>query len=163
MIRPHPQLVEFLEQVGDDDGFLDELATLEGGAEARDAIEAYLERYGMRCTGEVDITRPRWSERPATLVPLILGNVKSIEPGAGKRRFERGRAEAREQEQELLERLRTLPDGSRRPARRSAESTSCEHSWGTASIRSTAWSAATSSTSRRCCGGRAPGSCRRAP
>ncbi len=114
VIRPHPQLVEFLEQVGDDDGFLDELATLEGGAEARDAIEAYLERYGMRCTGEVDITRPRWSERPATLVPLILGNVKSIEPGAGKRRFEQGREEAREQEQELLERLRTLPDGEQK-------------------------------------------------
>ncbi len=114
VIRPHPQLVEFLDQVGDDDGFLDELATLEGGAEARDAIEAYLERYGMRCTGEVDITRPRWSERPATLVPLILGNVRSFEPGAGKRRFEQGAAEAREEEQELLERLRALPDGEQK-------------------------------------------------
>ena len=114
VIRPHPQLVEFLEQVGDDDGFLDELAALEGGAAARDAIEAYLERYGMRCTGEVDITRPRWSERPSTLVPLILGNVRSFEPGAGKRRFEQGREEAREKEQELLERLRALPDGEQK-------------------------------------------------
>ncbi len=114
VIRPHPQLVEFLEQVGDDDGFLDELATLEGGAEARDAIEAYLERYGMRCTGEVDITRPRWGERPATLVPLILGNVRSFESGAGTRRFAQGREEARVAEQELLERLRALPDGEQK-------------------------------------------------
>ncbi len=114
VIRPHPQLVEFLGLVGDDDGFLVELATMEGGAEARDAIEAYLERYGMRCTGEVDITRPRWSERPSTLVPLILGNVRSFEPGAGKRRFEQGAAEARDKEQELLERLRALPDGEQR-------------------------------------------------
>ena len=114
VIRPHPQLVEFLEQVGDDDGFLDELAELEGGSAARDAIEAYLERYGMRCTGEVDITRPRWSERPATLVPLILGNVRSFESGAGKRRFEQGAAEARDQERELLERLRALPDGEQK-------------------------------------------------
>jgi pyruvate,water dikinase len=114
VIRPHPQLVEFLEQVGDDDGFLAELATLEGGAEARNAIEAYLDRYGMRCTGEVDITRPRWSERPATLIPLILGNVRSFEAGAGTRRFEQGAAEAREQEQELLGRLRALPDGEQK-------------------------------------------------
>ena len=114
VIRPHPQLVEFLEQVGDDDDFLDELAELEGGTAARDAIEAYLERYGMRCTGEVDITRPRWSERPATLVPLILGNVRSFESGAGKRRFEQGAAEARDQERELLERLRALPDGEQK-------------------------------------------------
>jgi phosphoenolpyruvate synthase/pyruvate phosphate dikinase len=113
VIRPYPELVEFLEQV-DDDSFLDELAQLEGGAQARDAIEAYLDRYGMRCVGEVDITRPRWSERPATLIPLILGNIRSFEPGAGKRRFEQGRKEAREKEQELLDRLRTLPDGEQK-------------------------------------------------
>jgi phosphoenolpyruvate synthase/pyruvate phosphate dikinase len=113
VIRPYPKLVEFLEQV-DDDSFLDELAQLEGGAQARDAVEAYLDRYGMRCVGEVDITRPRWSERPATLIPLILANIRSFEPGAGKRRFERGRKEAREKEQELLDRLRTLPDGEQK-------------------------------------------------
>ena len=33
------------------------------------AIEAWLDRYGMRGVGEIDITRPRWRERPATLVP----------------------------------------------------------------------------------------------
>ena len=34
-----------------------------------DAIAAFLDKYGMRCIGEIDITRPRWSERPTTLVP----------------------------------------------------------------------------------------------
>jgi len=29
----------------------------------------------MRGVGEIDITRPRWSERPTTLVPAILGNI----------------------------------------------------------------------------------------
>ena len=74
VIRPHPEVVAFLQQV-EDDGFLDELAELEGGREARDAIRGWLDKYGMRCVGEIDITRPRWSERPTTLVPLILGNV----------------------------------------------------------------------------------------
>jgi pyruvate,water dikinase len=106
-------VVAFLEQVKDED-FLDELAELPGGREARDAIRAYLDTYGMRCVGEIDITRPRWSERPATLVRAILGNVKNFEPGAGARRFEQGRREAAEKEQELLERLRALPDGARK-------------------------------------------------
>ena len=66
----------------------------------------------MRCVGEIDITRPRWSERPTTLVPLILGNVKNAEPGAGERRFEQGRQQAAAKEQEVLERLRALPDGA---------------------------------------------------
>jgi phosphoenolpyruvate synthase/pyruvate phosphate dikinase len=112
-IRPHPKLVAFLQHV-EDESFLDELATLAGGPEARDAIRAYLDKYGMRCAGEIDITRPRWSERPSTLVPLILGNIKNFEPGAGERRFEQGRQEAWRKEQELLERLRALPDGERK-------------------------------------------------
>ncbi|HWE15259.1 MAG TPA: rifamycin-inactivating phosphotransferase [Solirubrobacteraceae bacterium] len=110
VIRPYPNVVAFLENVKDE-GFLDELAKLAGGREARDAIRAYLDKYGMRCVGEIDITRPRWSERPTTLVPMILGNIKNFEPGAGKRRLEYGRQEARKKEQELLERVRVLPDG----------------------------------------------------
>ncbi|MET0418933.1 MAG: rifamycin-inactivating phosphotransferase [Actinoplanes sp.] len=113
VIRPHPEVVAFLQGV-DDAGFLDELPKLAGGTEARDAIESYLDRYGMRCVGEIDITRPRWSERPDTLVPLILDNIKLFEPGAGERRFEQGRRKAQEKEQELLVRLRALPDGERK-------------------------------------------------
>ena len=89
VIRPHPDVVAFLQHV-EDEGFLDELPRLAGGREARDAIQAFLDKYGMRCVGEIDITRPRWSERPTTLVPMILGNIKNFEPGAGKRRFEQG-------------------------------------------------------------------------
>jgi rifampicin phosphotransferase len=110
VIRPHPEVVTFLRGV-DDDGFLAELPKLAGGAEARHAIEAYLDRYGMRCVGEIDITRPRWRERPTTLVPLILDNVRNFEPGAAKRRFEHGRRQAREKAREVLEHLRALPDG----------------------------------------------------
>lgn len=113
VIRPHPEVVAFLEGVGDD-GFLDELAKLPGGTEARDAIEAYLDRYGMRCVGEIDITRPRWRERPGTLVPVILDHVRNFEPGAARRRFEQGRQQAQKKEQDVLSRLRALPDGERK-------------------------------------------------
>jgi pyruvate,water dikinase len=65
----------------------------------------------MRCVGEIDITRPRWSERPATLVPMILGNIANFEPGAGARLFEQGREEASRAERETLAALRALPDG----------------------------------------------------
>ncbi|GAA2280782.1 phosphoenolpyruvate synthase [Streptomyces hawaiiensis] len=110
VIRPHAQVVAFLQNAGDD-GFLDELPKLAGGTEARDAIEAYLDRYGMRCAGEIDITRPRWRERPGTLVPAILDNVRNFEPGAARRRFEQGRQEAWKKEQDVLSRLRALPGG----------------------------------------------------
>ena len=97
----------------DSDPFLEGLVEREGGREARDAIQAYLDKYGMRCVGEIDITRPRWSEHPAALVPMILANVRNFESGAGARRFDQGRREASKKEQEVLERLRVLPDGER--------------------------------------------------
>ncbi|HXL90388.1 MAG TPA: rifamycin-inactivating phosphotransferase [Streptosporangiaceae bacterium] len=110
VIRPYPDVVAFLRYV-EDENFLDKLPVLEGGLEARDAIQAYLDTYGMRCVGEIDITRPRWSERPTTLVPMVLGNIKNFEPGAARRRFEEGGQQAWEKERELLTRLRALPDG----------------------------------------------------
>jgi phosphoenolpyruvate synthase/pyruvate phosphate dikinase len=113
VIRPYPEIAAFLEHVEDED-FLDQLTELAGGPEARDSIRAYLDRYGMRCVGEIDITRPRWRERPSTLVPLLVGNIRNFEPGAGQRHFEQGRQEAWEKEQELLARLRALPGGERK-------------------------------------------------
>ncbi|MGP3974195.1 rifamycin-inactivating phosphotransferase [Streptomyces sp. 8N114] len=116
VIRPHPEVVAFLQSVEyvEDEDFLDELAKLAGGTEARDAIETYLDRYGMRCVGEIDITRPRWRERPTTLVPVILDNVRNFEPGAAERHFEQGRQKAQKKEQDVLSRLRALPDGGRK-------------------------------------------------
>src|SRR5687767_9634743 len=113
VIRPLRDVVAFLKDV-EDEGFLDELPRLRGGPEARDAIQAWLDKYGMCGAGEIDSTRPRWSERPTTLVPMILGHIKDFEPGAGERRFEQGRKEAWKKEQELLERLRALPDGEQK-------------------------------------------------
>lgn len=113
VIRPYPEIIDYLQHVKDED-FLDELVKLDGGKETRDAIDAYLNKYGMRCAGEIDITKTRWSEKPATLVPIILSNIKNFAPGAGKRKFEQGRQEALKKEQELLERLKH-PDGYRGP------------------------------------------------
>src|SRR5258707_4907840 len=113
VIRPYPEVIEYL-QHAKDDNFLDELVQFDGGQESRDAIQAYLNKYGMRCAREIHITRPRWSEKPTTLVPLILRNIKNFEPGESKRRFEQGRQEALKKEQELLDRLKQLPDGEQK-------------------------------------------------
>jgi len=112
-IRPHPEVVEYLQNARDE-GFLEGLAGLEGGQAARDAISAYLDRFGMRCVGEIDVTRTRWRESPTTLVPLLLSNIKTFEPGAGSRKFEQGRQEALKKEQELLARLKQLPEGEQK-------------------------------------------------
>ena len=112
-IRPYPEVIEYLQQARDDD-FLKGLYQLNGGKEARDAINNFLNHYGVRCAGEIDITKTRWSEKPSTLVPIILTNIKNFKPGESNRRFEQGLREALKKEQALLNRLKQLPDGEQK-------------------------------------------------
>ncbi|MBO9532059.1 MAG: phosphoenolpyruvate synthase [Solirubrobacteraceae bacterium] len=119
-LRPHPEVIAFLE-AGVDDTFLTELPSLPGGAEVVAAIDGFLGRYGVRCVGEIDITRPRWHEHPAALVPVILGNVRNFAAGEGTRRFEEGRIEAEAKADEILARLRALPDDGEAKAAEAAE------------------------------------------
>ncbi|MBS1602382.1 MAG: phosphoenolpyruvate synthase [Bacteroidetes bacterium] len=112
-VRCYPEVVAYLQGVREDD-LLDGLDGLEGGKAARDAISAYLEKYGMRCAGEIDITKSRWSEKPGALVAVLVSNIKNFEPGAGRRKFEEGLRAALKMEQVLLDRLRQLPDGEQK-------------------------------------------------
>ncbi|WHY16123.1 phosphoenolpyruvate synthase [Peribacillus frigoritolerans] len=113
VIRPYPKVIDYLQQVKDDN-FMDELVKFDGGQETQDAIYDYLGKYGMRCAGEIDITKTRWSEKPTALVPVILSNIKNFEPNASNLKFEQGRHEALKKELEILDRLKQLPDGEQK-------------------------------------------------
>jgi phosphoenolpyruvate synthase/pyruvate phosphate dikinase len=111
VIRPYPAIIDYLQQATDD-RFPESLMQFEGGQQVRDAIHAFLDKYGMRCSGEIDISKTRWAENPSILVPMILSNIRNFSPHAGSRKFEEGLQEAQRKEQEILARLQQLPDGA---------------------------------------------------
>ncbi|HDR7761077.1 phosphoenolpyruvate synthase [Bacillus cereus] len=113
VIRPYKEVITYLQHV-EDDSFLNELVQFKGGEEARDAILTFLNKYGMRCSGEIDITKTRWSEKPTTIIPMILNNIRDFEYGASKRKFEEGLQEALKKEEELVDRLQHLPGGKQK-------------------------------------------------
>lgn len=113
VIRPYQEVITYLQHV-EDDSFLNELVQFKGGEKAREAIDAFLNKYGMRCSGEIDITKTRWSEKPTTIIPMILNNIRDFEYGASKRKFEEGLQEALKKEEELVDRLQQLPDGQQK-------------------------------------------------
>ncbi|MDA1806896.1 phosphoenolpyruvate synthase [Bacillus cereus group sp. BY32LC] len=113
VIRPYEEVIAYLQHV-ENDSFLDEFVQFKGGEKAREAIDAFLNKYGMRCSGEIDITKTRWSEKPTTIIPMILNNIRDFEYGASKRKFEEGLQEALKKEEELVDRLQHLPDGKQK-------------------------------------------------
>lgn len=113
VIRPYPEVIAYLQHI-EDDSFLDELVQFKDGEKVRDAIGAFLNKYGMRCSGEIDITKTRWSEKSTTIIPMILNNIRDFEAGASKRKFEEGLQEALKREEELLDKLQYLADGKQK-------------------------------------------------
>ena len=113
VVRPYPAVLEYV-QHADDETFFEELEKLEGGKAVGDSIRKYLSKYGMRCPGEIDITRTRWAEKPTLLIPMIINNIKNFEPGSHKSIFEQKRLEAEQKGQELISGLERLPGGKRK-------------------------------------------------
>jgi pyruvate,water dikinase len=113
VVRQYPVVLDALPRAKDDT-FFEDMAGMEGGAEVVRAIQAFLDRYGVRCPGELDITKPRWNEQPTALVPMILSDIRNFDPGASKAVFERGRVESERAENGLLSRLEKLPGGKRK-------------------------------------------------
>lgn len=113
VVRQYPAVMEYF-QHANDESFFEDLAALEGGDTVSDSIRAYFEKYGMRCSGEIDITSPRFREQPTALVPIILSNIKNFEPNAHNTIFEQGLLEAELKEQDILNRLEQLPDGKQK-------------------------------------------------
>lgn len=114
-IRAYPAAVSFL-RAFDEGVLLADLKQVEGGAEALAAVDGYLARYGMRCAGEIDITRTRWREQPGLLVPMILANIDLFPVGEAKRRFDVGLARAKAAEEDVLQRLQALTGGAEKAA-----------------------------------------------
>ncbi|MFZ7101420.1 MAG: phosphoenolpyruvate synthase [Peptococcaceae bacterium] len=113
-IRDYPQILKYLSETSADKDFFEKMRTLPGGEEVEKAFKNFLVKYGMRCPGEIDITKPRFEEKPTQLLPMLLSNVRILKPGEHKTRFTNGKMAAREKEEEILRRLVQLPKGKRK-------------------------------------------------
>ncbi|AST58437.1 phosphoenolpyruvate synthase [Thermoanaerobacterium thermosaccharolyticum] len=113
VVRLYPDVMNYLEHAKDGT-FFEDLDKLEGGNSVSKSIQAYLKKYGIRCPGEIDITRPRFNEKPTALITMLISDIKNFEPGAHKAIFERGLMETKQMEQDIIKRIEKLPNGKRR-------------------------------------------------
>ncbi len=76
LARQIPSLRDHFTRLGEDaHAWLEQAAALEGTRPFLDALEAFLDRYGVRGPGEIDIARPRWRENPAPLLQVLAAHV----------------------------------------------------------------------------------------
>lgn len=105
LARDYPEVAEYLERA-DDSTFYEGLGKVQGGEVFKAELDRFMEKFGMRAQGEIDITRVRYKEAPTILVPSILSHMRSNKPNEHRERFERGVKEANGAIQSLLTRVR---------------------------------------------------------
>ena len=92
--RDFPEVIKYLETAGDS-FCIDELKKLQGGGEAAKAFEEFFSRYGMRCPGEIDISKPRFAEAPGKILPTVLADIR-LPRGHAEQKFLQGKKESEE-------------------------------------------------------------------
>lgn len=108
LLREYPEVEVYLKQA-EDATFYEGLNDLHGGDEFKKAFEVFMERFGHRCPGEIDLTRTRWRESPTQLVPAMLGHMRSVQPKEHRERFLQGEKEAEEAAKRIMEQLQGNP------------------------------------------------------
>ena len=73
-VRPHPALAELLRSRPAPEALV-AARDVEGGPAFLEAWKAFLARYGMRGPGEIDVSRPRYKDAPASLLAAVLGGA----------------------------------------------------------------------------------------
>jgi rifampicin phosphotransferase len=110
IVRKFPRLIAYL-QIATDETFYQGLAKVQGGAEFQQEFDQFMDKYGMRCPGEIDLTNPRWRETPTMLIPSLLSHIRSVAPGEHRQKYKQGEKEAKLAEKKILERLRKTTFG----------------------------------------------------
>lgn len=101
IVRQSPGLIEYL-QTRSDDNFYNGLDEIPGGQAFRVELERFMSNYGMRCPGEIDISKPRWREMPTTLVSAIMSHIRTVAPGEHRVKFRQGADEAEKVAKEIV-------------------------------------------------------------
>ncbi|MFD1600620.1 phosphoenolpyruvate synthase [Halobellus rarus] len=81
--REYPPVADALNQGSS----LDEIKSVDGGERFWSAVTDFLDDYGHRATGELDISRPRWQDDPSLVLNIIQSTVNSSEESDHRDRF----------------------------------------------------------------------------
>jgi pyruvate,water dikinase len=78
---------------------------------AQNAVSHFMERYGMRCVGEIDFGQPRWREDPTPVMRTIKSYLQINGDAAPDILFTRGQQAAEAAIEKLAQNARAQPGG----------------------------------------------------
>jgi len=86
MIRKSPNLVNEFENE-DYKTLVSRINTLEGNEEFKNIFNFFMNKYGIRAAGEIDIAKERWIENPESLAKSIIATVNTSSEGVHRKEY----------------------------------------------------------------------------
>lgn len=100
LARKAPEVEEVLKSGAS----LNELRNVEGGDEFVTQFDSFIEQFGHRATGEIDLSRQRWQDDPSMLLRTIQSNVEHGTEGSHREHLQGLQTRSRAAEDELKDR-----------------------------------------------------------
>jgi len=97
-----PELLRFLESVLHGEANLNEGRGIFGSEEFFEHWDRFMEKYGMRGPGEIDIAAPRWKENPRPLLQILAGRIRGAKAGSHRLYYEKMKHKALESREKLI-------------------------------------------------------------
>jgi phosphoenolpyruvate synthase/pyruvate phosphate dikinase len=101
MARGSKELDSFMKNTTNET-FWEDLENLKTHLEFTLEMKKFISKYGMRCSGEIDITRKRWKEAPVEILPLIMNHIKTSEMNEHREKFKKGQQLAKKAEEKII-------------------------------------------------------------
>lgn len=110
IVRQDPDIADYL-KIATADCFYEGLREADKKGVFSKKFKHFMEEYGMRCPGEIDVQNVRWKDDPTLLVPSILNQLHGLRQGEHRARFNAGMIEAEETARDIIAKLRKTPGG----------------------------------------------------
>lgn len=105
IVQKNPTFKTYLENA-ENKNFWENLEKIEWSKDFINSLKQFFDKYGMRCTWEIDITRPRWKEEPIQVASLILKSANTSETWQHRKNFLASREEWLKAREILLDRIK---------------------------------------------------------
>ncbi len=110
-VRGNDALIDYLQSAKDED-FYEKLKSIPDSCAFLKELNEFMEEYGARAPGEIDISNPRYEDKPSMLMPSILSHLNSNKYQEHRLRNHEGEKEARDYIDDLINRIKRTPFGN---------------------------------------------------
>lgn len=105
VVRKDDSIKQYL-KIAKNETFYENLKKIDSTGVFTIEFEKFMDIYGMRCPGEIDIQNERWKQQPVKIISSVLSNVESFKQGEHRDKFKKGEEKVNDTINNIIEKVK---------------------------------------------------------